>query len=400
MPPGLATGTVAQSIGVDTVDQNDTGRTAKEEYGKAITGPGVTTQERLLEEVVALCGVLTRMSPEASRARYGNRGPEELRRIIRVMKGKVEKRKAEKRKAGLQGKEEEAKPANHKNVRLFGVRRAEAQRNEDEDYEGNHSFGQSAGSSVVGQGVRGSLEGTSAAGKLFKNDGGEDFETRKRRDFRRRRGYVHQQERRRKFPQRQGFRECWRRFRVGLGRRPHRPGRRRWAHRGQHCVPGLEFQSGGLCIQAWLGPGRVGETPGHDGPCGVGCGRARHQRQGAQPKRIRIQDGDGGGAWEKCCWDNEEQWVDDDWTEDKVGGQCTEETVMGKDGEQETEVTDEGEPGDQFAGGLVNMRTARAGIGQRSAGMITPSDGAWTWRGATKVGRPIATTRGITMAIR
>ena len=26
----LATGTVAQSIGVDTVDQNDTGRTAKE----------------------------------------------------------------------------------------------------------------------------------------------------------------------------------------------------------------------------------------------------------------------------------------------------------------------------------------------------------------------------------
>ena len=41
MPPGLATGTVAQSIGVDTFDQNDTGRTAKEQYGKAMTGPGV-----------------------------------------------------------------------------------------------------------------------------------------------------------------------------------------------------------------------------------------------------------------------------------------------------------------------------------------------------------------------
>ena len=45
------------------------------------------------------------------------------------------------------------------------------------------------------------------------------------------------------------------------------------------------------------------------------------------------------------------------------------------------------------------VRTARAGIGQRSAGMITPSDGAWTRRGATMVGRPIATTRGITTAI-
>ena len=53
---------------------------------------------------------------------------------------------------------------------------------------------------------------------------------------------------------------------------------------------------------------------------------------------------------EKCCWDTEEQWVDDNWTEDKVGGQCTEETVMGEDGEQETEVAGEGEHGDQFAG--------------------------------------------------
>ena len=103
---------------------------------------------------------------------------------------------------------------------------------------------------------------------------------------------------------------------------------------------------------------------------------------------------------EKCCRDNEEQWVDDDWTEDKVGGQCIEETVMGEDGEQETEVAGEGEHGDQFAGReLVNMRTARAGIGQRSVGMITPSDGAWTRRGATMVGRPIATTRGITTAV-
>ena len=133
MPPGLATGTVAQSIGVDTVDQNDTGRTAKEQCGKAMCGPGVTTQE--LEEVVALCGVMTKTSPEASRARYGNRGPEKLRRIFTAMKGKVVKRKAEKRKAELQGKEKEAKPANHKNVTLFGVRRAEAQRNEDEKYE-------------------------------------------------------------------------------------------------------------------------------------------------------------------------------------------------------------------------------------------------------------------------
>ena len=45
------------------------------------------------------------------------------------------------------------------------------------------------------------------------------------------------------------------------------------------------------------------------------------------------------------------------------------------------------------------MRTAKAGIGQRSAGMITPSDGAWTWRGATMVERPIATTCGITTAV-
>ena len=40
--------------------------------------------------------------------------------------------------------------------------------------------------------------------------------------------------------------------------------------------------------------------------------------------------------------------MDDDWTEDKVGGQCTEETVMGEDGEQETGVAGDG---DQFAGG-------------------------------------------------
>ena len=45
------------------------------------------------------------------------------------------------------------------------------------------------------------------------------------------------------------------------------------------------------------------------------------------------------------------------------------------------------------------MRTARASIGQRSGGMIILSDGAWTQRGATMVGRPIATTRGITTAI-
>ena len=54
---------------------------------------------------------------------------------------------------------------------------------------------------------------------------------------------------------------------------------------------------------------------------------------------------------EKRCWDNEEQWVDDDWTEDEVGGQCTEKTVLGEDGEQETEVASEGEHGDQSAGG-------------------------------------------------
>ena len=95
---------------------------------------------------------------------------------------------------------------------------------------------------------------------------------------------------------------------------------------------------------------------------------------------------------EKCCWDNEEQWVDDDWTEDKVGGQCTEETVMGEDGEQETQVAG-GRA--RLAGGLVVVRTARAGIGQRSVGMIAPIDGAWTRRGAKMVGRPIVTTRGI-----
>ena len=66
-----------------------------------------------------------------------------------MMKGKVQKRKAEKRKAELQGKEEEAKPANHEDVILFGVRRVEAQRNEDDVHEGKHLCGESAGSSVV-----------------------------------------------------------------------------------------------------------------------------------------------------------------------------------------------------------------------------------------------------------
>ena len=224
-----------------------------------------------------------------------------------MMKVKVERRKAEKRKAELQGKEEEAKSANHENVRLFGVRRVEVQRNDDDVHEGKHSCGESAGSSVFGQGVRASLDRQSAhggismrdfcgqrfkddTGKLFKNDGGKDFETSSGENSDDGEGERTSKSGDEKIPQQQGFRECWRRFRVGLRRR------RRRAHRGLHRVPGLEGQSGGLCIQAWPGPGRVGETPGHDGQWGTGCGRARHQRQGAQPKRIRIQDGHGEGA--------------------------------------------------------------------------------------------------------
>ena len=126
MPPGLGTGSVAQSIGVDTVDQKDTGRTAKEEDGKAMTGPGVTIQERLLEELVALCGGADQDVPRGyAGAKYGNRGSEELRRIVRVMKEKVEKRKAEKRKAELQGGGQASEPQERQAVRGAEGRGAE-----------------------------------------------------------------------------------------------------------------------------------------------------------------------------------------------------------------------------------------------------------------------------------
>ena len=204
----------------------------RHKYGKAMTGPGVTTQERLLEEVVALS--------EVSLARYGNFGPEELRRITTVMKGKVEKRKAEQ-----QEKEEDSKPANHNKVRLFWVR-SEAQRDKDEDCESKHSFGQSAGSSVFGQGVRGSLATENAdggilrrdscgqrvkddTGKLFKNDGGEDFETRSCKNSDDGEGKCTTKSGGENFHSGKGFGNVGGVLVLGL-RRPHRPGRRRWAH--------------------------------------------------------------------------------------------------------------------------------------------------------------------------
>ena len=52
--------------------------------------------------------------------------PVELRRIIGLMKAKVEKRKGELWKAELQDKKEMAGPANRKNVRPFGTLGAEA----------------------------------------------------------------------------------------------------------------------------------------------------------------------------------------------------------------------------------------------------------------------------------
>ena len=100
MPPALAIGTVAQSIGVDTFHQNDTGLTAKEQNG------GGRPRSACWRKLSRCVGVLTKMSPEASRARYGNRGPEELGRIIRVMKGEggeKESREMESRAAGQGG---------------------------------------------------------------------------------------------------------------------------------------------------------------------------------------------------------------------------------------------------------------------------------------------------------
>ena len=331
-----------------------------------------------------------------------------------MMKVKVERRKAEKRKAELQGKEEEAKPANHENVRLFGVRRVEAQRNDDDVHEGKHSCGESAGSSVFGQGVRASLDRQSAhggismrdfcgqrfkhdTGKLFKNDGGKDFETSSGENSDDGEGERTSKSGDEKIPQRQGFRECWRRFRVGLRRRPHRPRRRRRAHRDHHRVPGLEGQSGGLCIQAWPGPGRrnsgarraVGHGMWSSAAPAAGCATQAHTYPGWSRRRSARKSA--AGTTRSSGWT----------TFGLRTRQRTEETVMGEDGEQETEVAGEGEYGDHFAGEegeLVIVRTARAGIGQRSAGMITPSDGAWTRRGASMLGRPIATTRGITTA--
>ena len=329
-----------------------------------------------------------------------------------MMKGKVEKSKAEKRKAELQGKEEEAKPANHKNVRLFGVRRAEAQRNEDEDYEGKHSFGRSAGSSVFGQGVRGSLARQNAdggisrrdfcgqrfkddTGKLFKNDGGEDFETRSGENSDDGEGKCTSKSGGENFHSGKGFGNAGGVFVLGLGGGLIDQDAGDGHHKVNIVSQTLKARVAGFASKHGLDQTASAKLRGTtDGVAwdvvehGI-SGRVRNPSAYVS-RMVTAKD---------CCWDNEEQWVDDDWTEDKVGGQCTEETVMGEDGEQETEVTGEGEHGDQFAGGLVNTRTVRAGIGQRSAWMITPSDGAWTWRGATMVGRPIATTRGITTAI-
>ena len=142
----------------------------------------------------------------------------------------------------------------------------------------------------------------------------------------------------------------------------------------------LKARVAGFASKHGLDQAASAKPPGHDGQCGTGCGGARRQRQGAQPKRIRIQDGHSEGArgnvllGQRGAVGLRTRWV-------------------------ASRRLREGEHGDQFAGELVNMRTARAGIGQRSAAMISPSDGAWTRRGATMVGRPTATTRGITTAI-
>ena len=73
----------------------------------------MTTQEGLLEGVVALCGVLTKMSPEASRARYGNRGArgaEEDHQGDEGEGGEKESREKESRAAGQGGGGQASEP--------------------------------------------------------------------------------------------------------------------------------------------------------------------------------------------------------------------------------------------------------------------------------------------------
>ena len=241
------------------------------------------------------------------------------------------------------------------------MRRAEAQRNEDEDYEGKHSFGQSAGSSgsLARQNADGGISRRDFGGqrfkddtgKLFKNDGGKDFETS---------GGENSDD--------------------GEGKRTSKSG-------GENFHSGNGFGIGGRVFVLGSGGGLIDQDAG-DGHTEVNIVSQALQARVAgfaskhgldQAASAKLRGTTDRAAWdvvehgisgsvrnpsayvsrmvtakereEKCCWNNEEQWVDDDWTEDKVGGQCAEETVMGEDGEQETEVAGEGEHGDQFAGG-------------------------------------------------
>ena len=208
-------------------------------------------------------------------------------------------------------------------------------------------------------------------GKLFKDDGGKDFETSGGENSDDGEGKRTSKSGGGKFPQRQGFRECWRRFRVGQPR-----------------VAGFASKHG---VDQAASAKLRGTTDS------VARDVVEHDISG----RVRKYPGWSrrSSAREKCCWDNEEQWVDDDWTEDKVGGQCTEENVMGENGEQETEVAGEGEHGDQFTGGAGEYEDGEGRHWAEGCGDDYSERLGVDTRGATMVGRPTATTRGITTAV-
>ena len=224
------------------------------------------------------------------------------------------------------------------------------QRNEDEDCESKHSLGQSAGSSVFGQGVRGSLARQNAdggisrrdtcgqrfeddTGKLFKNDGGEDFETRSGENSD------------------DGEGKCTSKsggvFVLGLGGGLIDQDAGDGNTEVNIVSRALKARVAGIASEHGLGPRRQNSGARRIVWRGMWSSTAVRNPNAYVSRIVTAKERE-----EKCCWDNEEQWVDDDWTEDEVGGQCTEKTDMGEDGEQETEVAGEGEHGDQFAEGL------------------------------------------------
>ena len=192
------------------------------------------------------------------------------------------------------------------------MRRAEAQRDEDDDHEGKHSFGQSAGSSVFGQGVRAGLARQNAVGgismrdscgqhfkddtgKLFKNDGGKDIATSSGENSDDGEGKCTSKSGGENFHSGKGFGNAGVVFVLGFGGLINQDAGD--GHTEVNIVSrALKARVEGFASKHGSDQAASAKLRGTTDSVAWDVVEHRHQRQGAPPKRIHVQDGHGAGA--------------------------------------------------------------------------------------------------------